>query len=424
MNIGTPLDGRMKGVPVDMRATSIDEMSELRLHPRAGETSLPVLTLERGAFVKNAQAMFAYAKAMGVDLAPHAKTPMSPALCADLVEAGAWGLTAADARQTLVLLEAGFRRILLANQIGGERSGERLGRMIGRYPDAEIFAFVDSLASLSAIQTAATTADRSIAVLVEVGGARSGARTLEVAEAIIERAAQVRNLHLAGVAAYEGASAVADAKATRAAIAQLHELAGKAFRLIRKKAPDRELILSSGGSSYFDLVVEDFAELARLDGNARIVLRSGAIFFHDHGVYERGLSALDARGGFSGARLGPASEAFSPALRVWAEVLSRPEPNLAICGMGMRDVSFDQGFPRPLAVWRDGAKGDAPSSARVIKLNDQHAFLDIPAGEHWRVGDVVEFGISHPCTCLDRWRTIFELDEAGAVRRILPTFFG
>jgi D-serine dehydratase len=106
-------------------------------------------------------------------------------------------------------------------------------------------------------------------------------------------------------------------------------------------------------------------------------------------------------------------------------VLSRPEPRLAICGLGMRDVSFDQGLPIALRAYRDGeALAAAMADSKLVKLNDQHAFLDLPATSALTVGDVVEFGISHPCTCIDRYRVIFTLDERGFVQRALPTYFG
>ena len=98
--------------------------------------------------------------------------------------------------------------------------------------------------------------------------------------------------------------------------------------------------------------------------------------------------------------------------------------NLTICGMGMRDVSSDQGFPRALQVHRDGVAVAKPPSAEVVKLNDQHAFLQLAEGDGLRVGDVIEFGISHPCTCLDRYRVIFGVDETDRVVRAIPTFFG
>lgn len=418
------IDGRMRGIPVDLTFEGTSDAGGVGPRPFAGETAFPVLTVSRSAFISNTRAMFSYIRAVGVDLAPHAKTPMSPALCADLVEAGAWGLTVADARQARVLLESGFRRIVVANQIGGVRSAEHFGLMLGHYRDAKIFVFVDSVASLESVAAAANSAALEIGVLIEVGGARSGARNIETVREIMERAAATPRLELAGVAAYEGASALADPCATRVAIGELHELARQAFALVRKARPSNPLILSSGGSSFFDLVVEDLADFVRADGNARLLLRSGAIYFHDHGVYKRGLAAMDDRSGFEPAGLGPATAAFSPALRLWAEVLSRPEPGLAICGMGMRDVSFDQDLPCPLSLWRDGASTVVSGAVRVRKLNDQHAFIEIGDDADWRVGDIVEFGISHPCTCIDRWRSIFELDDEGAVQRILPTFFG
>ncbi len=40
--------------------------------------------------------------------------------------------------------------------------------------------------------------------------------------------------------------------------------------------------------------------------------------------------------------------ALRPALRLWAQVLSVPEPGLAVAGFGRRDCSFDAGLPVPL----------------------------------------------------------------------------
>ncbi|TKT69605.1 alanine racemase [Aquamicrobium sp. LC103] len=423
MGIEAKIDGAIRGVPVDLPDFSDDSVAKLGWRPEAGDTGLPVLTLDRAAYLNNVDAMFTYAAAVGVDIAPHVKTPMAPALADDLAARGAWGLTVADARQAFVFLKAGFRKLVLANQIGGARSGQRLGRMLARFPDAEMILFVDGVEALAAVNAAGEAAGRPLDVLVEVGGARAGARTIDDVAGIVSAATRASFVRLSGVAAYEGASATADADGTRRAIAGLHALAGEALALVRQAEPGRRLIISSGGSSFFDLVVADLAELARADGNTRLLLRSGAIFFHDHGVYRRGLAELDRRRGFAPAGLGPASMAFRPALRIWAEVLSRPAATLAICGMGMRDVSFDQGFPEPLAAWREGRR-IAPAERTVRKLNDQHAFLAIAPDDGLEVGDIVEFGISHPCTCIDRWRWIFELDEAGSVRRLVPTFFG
>ena len=79
----------------------------------------------------------------------------------------------------------------------------------------------------------------------------------------------------------------------------------------------------------------------------------------------------------------------------------------------------------PLQIFRDGVeqKGLAESLS-VTRLNDQHAFLSVAPDCLLAVGDVIAFGISHPCTCLDRWRVIFGVDAGGIVTRALPTQFG
>jgi D-serine dehydratase len=393
------------------------------LRPERGDLSLPVLTLDLAAFERNADAMLDYAVARNLLLAPHAKTPMSPELSRRLVEKGAWGLSVANLQQATVMLDNGFDRLLVANQIGGTASGSRFGKVLAAYPTAKVTFFADSVPSVQAIGAAAGAAGRALPVVVEVGRCRAGARDEATIAAIIAEILASDHLILSGVACYEGAVAKASPSETEAAIAELCAASALAFQQIRRARPDAELLLSAGGSSFFDLVVKHLLPVAEADGNARLVLRSGAIFFHDHGVYERALAQLDSRDGFATVTGKTAADSFVPALRVWAEVLSRPEPNLLICGMGMRDVCSDQDLPRPLAFYRDG---DAlpEGEASVFKLNDQHAFVRVSSDHPAVVGDVVEFGISHPCTCIDRWRIILGRGRDGAISASFPTYFG
>ena len=394
------------------------------LRPERGDLSLPVLTLHLGAFDSNTDAMLGYANACNVLLAPHAKTPMSPELSRRLIDKGAWGLSVANMQQTAVMLEHGLNRLLLANQIGGTASGARFGRLLAAHPDAEVTFFVDSVDSARAVAAAAEAAGRALPVLIEIGRGRAGARDGATITSIIAEVLDSSQLILSGIACYEGAVAKATAVETEAAIAELCAVSAHAFHQIRQARPDARLMISAGGSSFFDLVVKYLLPVVDADGCADLVLRSGAIFFHDHGVYERSLAQLDARNGFAAVTGHNASDAFIPALRVWAEVLSRPEPGLLICGMGMRDVSSDQDLPRPLAFYRDGQTLVGTGEALVFKLNDQHAFVRVPTDHPARVGDVVEFGISHPCTCIDRWRAILGLGQDGAVTASFPTYFG
>ena len=56
-------------------------------------------------------------------------------------------------------------------------------------------------------------------------------------------------------------------------------------------------------------------------------------------------------------------------------------------------------------------------------FDNQHAFLRTDAG--LRPGDLVSFGISHPCTAFDKWRVIPVVDswESDRVVELVRTYF-
>jgi D-serine dehydratase len=424
------LDDRIRGIPPGTSGLRLDDIGERDWHPAEGLMSLPVMTLDEAAFAQNRALMLQYAREQGVAIAPHGKTPMIPRLARSLVDAGAWGTTVADIRQAAVMLRTGLTRLILANEVGGSGGARRLAALLAARPEAEIYVFVDSVAAVRAYAEVwrRDAALAPLRVLVEVGTGRAGARDQAGALDVIDAVQQEGDgrLVLAGVGTYEGTAATADAAKTREAIDALLALASKVFQSVRKRVGrEAKLILTAGGSGFFDVVVATLRPLVEADGNSLLVLRSGAIFFYDHGVYQRTLSALDERQGFRlGGKIVSAADAFRPALRIWAEVLSCPEPGLALCGMGMRDVAFDQGYPRPLRLYREGSLlGDA-SAMEVTRLNDQHGYLAFDPSSDIRVGDVVELGISHPCTCLDRYHVVFGVNEAGRVRHAYPTVFG
>ncbi|MDR3373329.1 MAG: alanine racemase [Ancalomicrobiaceae bacterium] len=424
------LDDRLRGFPAGHAPVAASRLAELALKPFDGAMQLPLISLNLSVFDANAALMLRYVREQGIAIAPHGKTPMVPTLARRLVDAGAWGTTVADIRQASVMLKAGLTRLILANEIGGRAAAKRLAAALAGYDDAEIYIFADTPELIEALAAAWTgRADLPrLNILPELGLARGGARTVAAATAVADAviARQTPRFRLAGVAAYEGAAATADPVETRERIARLMAMTGELLAVVRSRVDAaRPLIVTAGGSVYFDLVVKALKPAIDGDGRTVLVVRSGAIFFHDHGTYDRGLRALDARGGFTLAgKPVAAAAAFRPALRVWAEVLSRPEPGLAVCGMGLRDVALDQGLPRPLALYRDGRLTAELAGAEVSKLNDQHAFLDVPEDLGIKVGDVVEFGISHPCTCLDRHAVVYGLDQTQTATTAFLTSFG
>lgn len=405
-----PLDATLRGFPT---GGSADEATGGTHFPADGALQLPMITLDGPGFDANTRLMMDHVAGYGAKLAPHAKTPMAPLLAQRLLDAGAWGATVADIRQAAVLLDAGITRLILANGIGGAAAARRLAALLKGYPGAEFHIFVDSAETYEALCAAWDETLPPLGLLVEIGTDRGGIRRDEDALALARRILSEGRLGLSGLAAYEGASAVADPAESQRRIDALLIRSKALFAQIREAAgPEAPLMLSVGGSAWFDRVLALLGDLAQAP-NTDLVLRSGALYFHDHGVYERGLADMQKRGGHL-------EGAFIPTLRLWAEVLSTPEEGLAICGMGLRDVAIDQDLPIALRLWRDGVPV-ADIGVTVTKLNDQHAFLH-HAG--LRPGDVIEFGISHPCTCIDRHSVLWELDAAGRVVAAIKTRFG
>ncbi|HYJ29493.1 MAG TPA: amino acid deaminase, partial [Allosphingosinicella sp.] len=99
-----------------------------------------------------------------------------------------------------------------------------------------------------------------------------------------------------------------------------------------------------------------------------------------------------------------------------------PDPGVAIVGVGRRDVSHDAGLPRPIRVHRARAGPIDAEDLVTLRLWDQHAALSSPPGR-LRVGDLVGFGISHPCATFDRWRALFTADDRDRITGAVTTIF-
>jgi len=49
--------------------------------------------------------------------------------------------------------------------------------------------------------------------------------------------------------------------------------------------------------------------------------------------------------------------------------------------------------------------------------------MTVPAGSTLAVGDMVAFGISHPCLTFDKWQVICMVDDDYNVTSAIKTFF-
>jgi D-serine deaminase-like pyridoxal phosphate-dependent protein len=387
------IDWRFKGFPPELDGTNVRDIASRNL--TVTDFMPPIATIDSAALAANVRAMADYCSAHRVRLAPHAKTAMSPSLADRQLAAGAVGLTVATVSQARVFYAHGVRRLLLANQLIDPVGIGWVRNAVAEDEQLWFGCFVDSLAGVDRL----TSAGRSIDVYVEIGtaGGRAGCRTLDETLAVARAVAAAPGLRLAGVAGWEGVLAGDRTPSAIGRVRRFLREMGDAAAAVAPYGDGTGFDVTVGGSAYFDLVV---AELAT---DWPVVLRSGCTVLHDSGHY---------------ADLTPLPE-LRPALRVWGYVQSVPESSLAIAGVGRRDVGFDAGLPVPEVIWRDGGPRRT-SGLSVTALNDQHAFV---SGSGLEVGDLLGFGVSHPCTTMDKWRLIPVLDESHWVVDCVVTYF-
>jgi len=411
-----PITGIDKGfaVPAPGATVSAAGLGATRPSLFGPGCTMPVLVLRESAVAHNIGAMAAYCAAAGVRLAPHGKTTMAPQLFARQLAAGAWAVTAATVGELHVCRAFGIPRVLLANELTDPAGATWLAGELAADPGFECYVYADSLAGVRLLDEAVRQASpgRPLSVLVELGypGGRTGCRDLAAAEAVARAVAQADSLRLAGVAGYEGQIGHDRSPQSVGKIAAYcRELRSLGERLAAAGLTPDEPILSAGGSAFFDVVVRELASGWPGRPAPVVVLRSGVYIAFDHGLY-------------AGVVPTP-PPAFEPALELWAHVLSRPEPGLALACAGRRDVAFDAGLPVPLRIrGRDGSLRPA-TGARAVKLDDQHCYLQLPESTELQPGELVCFGVSHPCTTFDKWRVIPMVDDDYRVVDAIHTFF-
>ena len=423
---GLPLDGRF-GVAADLRAARPTLFD-------AGFVT-PVATLRASALQANLAAMSAYCASSSVLFSPHGKTTMSPQLFDAQLSHGAWGITFATPWQARLAYEFGVRRLLLANELVDPAALAWLASTALEDPDLTFLSYVDDpdVVAWGGRVLADNGAPRPLDVLLEVGypGGRTGTRDVEQADAVIAAIGGSPQYRLVGVAGYEGGFGHEATEEIVAAVRDhLGEVRATAERLdAAGRFEGERVVLTAGGSAFFDLVVEELSGPLSSGRAVDTIVRSGGVISHDEGLFGR-VSPFTRRPDLQERSGGP----LKTAIEVWARVLSRPEDSLALLDIGKRDIPYDVRLPSVHRAYH-ASRETAPSSPADMELiddvggwevfdtNDQHGYLRLPVDATLVAGDLVVVGVTHPCTFFDKWRAVPVVDDHGAVLDIVHTFF-
>ncbi len=423
----TTLDRCVKGLPPAAAPLRLGEVGKRGWNLLKGDLPLPVAVIKRAALDHNSRWMRRFLELTDARIAPHGKTTMAPQLFAKQLADGAWGITVASVGQMMVARAFGVERIVLANQLVGRQEIATVAEELRRDPAFDFYCLVDSLAGVRRLVEATASANigRPLQVLLEGGimGARTGCRTTEDALAVA-RAVKAAAPHLAlrGVEGFEGLLTSGPAPEQDAKVVAFLDYLVEIARLCaaEKLFAPGPIILTAGGSAFFDLAATRLHNAA--PQGVEVVIRSGCYLTHDSKSYRDMVARLMER--MPAAK--SLGEGLQPALEVWAYVQSRPEPGRMIATMGKRDAGFDVTLPILEQWYRPGlhaAPQRTDGLGTVVALNDQHAHIEVPKDAPFQVGDLLSFGVSHPCTTFDRWQLIYEIDEQHNVIGAIKTFF-
>jgi len=377
---------------------------------------LPAAVIVDSKLQNNLDWMQAYSERKGVNLAPHGKTTMTPYLFNMQLQAGAWGITLATAEQVAGAHRQGVKRVLLANQLIGKANMQLIANLLSD-PEFDFYCLVDSKENLIQLEQFFCQTPHTLKVLIEIAtpNGRCGCVSYDEAHDLANIINKSSFIELAGVEFYEGTLNTQE---------QVDGFVNHAIAIFNRLYEQKlftadEILLTGAGSAWYDRVAAHFAQVDKADVNC--LIRPGCYLIHDQGIYESAQNKILARD--TTAQTMPTQ--LQSSLEVWAYVLSTPsDSQRAIVGMGKRDVAFDAGFPKPVKWFRPGWK--APrilTQTRTTKVMDQHSMLHTHSDEKLLPGDLIGFSTSHPCLTLDKWSSIYLVDEDLNVLKTMKTCF-
>jgi D-serine deaminase-like pyridoxal phosphate-dependent protein len=313
------------------------------------DTPAPVVDLDR--LERNLERWQAHCDRLGLANRPHIKTHKSVEIARRQVALGAVGVTCQKLGEAEAMADGGIADILVTFNILGARKLERLTRLLER---AAVTVTVDDAALLPGLAAAAAEAERELGVLVDcdTGLGRTGVQSPGAAAELAERVGGVAGLRFDGFLTYPSLPGAVEF--FRAAI---EDAAGRGLSTT---------VVSAGGTPPMWRVEQLLPTVTEY--------RVGTYAFHDRATVAADSAGLD-----------------DVAMTVVATVVSRPTADRAVLDAGRKALTTDPG--------PDDAFGlilDAPS-ARIVRLDEEHAYVSVPPGERLELGQVVRVVPNHAC---------------------------
>ena len=312
------------------------------------ETPAPVVDLDR--LERNLARWQERCTELGVDCRPHVKTHKCVEIARRQLELGATGLTCQTIGEAETMAAAGFDDLLLPTNVLADHKLARLARLLER---AAVSVAVDDVQVLAGLAQAAARAGRPLRVLVEcdTGHGRMGVASPREAADLADAIDRADPLEFAGFLTYPFPAGAL-------------ELLEQAVDEAAARGIETRTV-SVGGTPAMWTVARH---------SAVTEYRAGTYAFHDRATVAAGAATLE-----------------DVALTVCATVVSRPTRGRAILDAGSKSLSSDRS-----AADGFGLVLDAPQST-IVKLDEEHGYLELAAGDDVRLGQQVRIVPNHAC---------------------------
>jgi D-serine deaminase-like pyridoxal phosphate-dependent protein len=327
------------------------------------EIDTPALIVDINKLKHNLQKMADFFQGKSANVRPHFKTPKTVEIAKLQLKAGAKGITCAKVGEAEVLVEAGIKDILIANEIVGETKIKRLIKLVKK--GAELKVAVDSEENITELSTLAEKAGVELGVLVDinVGLPRCGVAP-EQAPKLGKLVARSKGLKLRGIMGYEGHIVLVEDFSVREQECKKSMTKLLSAKELMEKEGLPVEIVSGGGTGTYNIT---------------------GVFPGVTEVQAGSYCLMDLR--YDKLKLG-----FEKALSIMATVVSRAFPPFVITDAGEKFMSIEFGMPELINV----------PGAKLAFLSEEHGHVLTDANTpQIKIGQKLEFYPSHVCTTIN-----------------------
>lgn len=307
----------------------------------------------------NIHRMQQYCDNLGIAFRPHIKTHKIPAIAQMQLEAGAVGIACQKVSEAEVFADAGINNIQLPYNIVGPKKTARLASLAAAH---KITVSADHPDVIAGLASAAKAAGVTIHVLADLvtDAQRTGAPAQEMVN-LAKRILAEDNLHFAGILLYPSNPVV-------------RPDLQRALESLDRAGIGVETV--SGGGTGAALDAASMPELTEL--------RVGTYVFNDMTTVAKGWDTLE-----------------NCAMTIMTSVVSRPTPERAILDSGSKTLASE------IVNNGHGYIVEYPQ-ARIYKLNEEHAYVDLSQC-HRRpvIGEIVHVIPVHTCVVSNLHNRLF-----------------